>query len=50
MQTSWPTCASCPNPHWIPELRPLSGRDREVADYVKGQPDAKEFLDRVRRR
>ena len=34
-----------PNPHWVPELRPLSGRDREVADFVKGQPGAKAFLD-----
>ncbi len=23
-----------PNPHWVPELRPRTGRDREVADYV----------------
>ena len=35
-----------PNPHWVPALRPLSGRDREVADYVKDRPEAKEFLDR----
>ncbi len=34
-----------PNPHWVPELRPLSGRDPEVADYVKGRPEAQEFLD-----
>jgi len=33
-----------PNPHWVPELRPLSGRDPEVADYVKQRPEAKEFL------
>ncbi len=33
-----------PNPHWVPELRPLSGRDVEVADYVKGRPEAQEFL------
>jgi UPF0042 nucleotide-binding protein len=35
-----------PNPHWIPELRPKSGRDPEVRDYVLGQEDAPEFLDR----
>jgi len=34
-----------PNPHWVPQLRPLSGRDRAVADYVKNRPEAKEFLD-----
>ena len=33
-----------PNPHWVPSLRPLSGRDREVADYVKGRPEAQTFL------
>jgi UPF0042 nucleotide-binding protein len=35
-----------PNPHWIPELRPKSGRDPAVRDYVLGQVDAEEFLDR----
>jgi UPF0042 nucleotide-binding protein len=35
-----------PNPHWIPELRPLTGRDAEVIDYVLAQNDAKEFIDR----
>jgi UPF0042 nucleotide-binding protein len=35
-----------PNPYWVPELRHLSGRDQEVADYVKSRPDAQEFLDR----
>ena len=29
-----------PNPHWVPELRPLSGRDDAVADYVRSQPVA----------
>jgi UPF0042 nucleotide-binding protein len=34
-----------PNPHWVPELRPLSGRDPEVAAYVRDRPDAQTFLD-----
>ncbi|WP_049774579.1 MULTISPECIES: RNase adapter RapZ [unclassified Nocardioides] len=34
-----------PNPHWIPELRPRTGRDAAVADYVMAQPAAAEFLD-----
>ncbi|WP_101524567.1 RNase adapter RapZ [Nocardioides houyundeii] len=34
-----------PNPHWIPELRPRNGRDPSVADYVKSQSGAEEFLD-----
>ncbi len=35
-----------PNPHWVPELRPLTGRDAPVSDYVLGQDGAEEFLDR----
>jgi UPF0042 nucleotide-binding protein len=34
-----------PNPHWVPELRPHTGRDEEVADYVKSRAGAEEFLD-----
>jgi UPF0042 nucleotide-binding protein len=34
-----------PNPFWVPELRPRTGRDRDVADYVKSRPGAAEFLD-----
>ena len=34
-----------PNPHWVPELRPLSGRDEPVATYVKDRPEARDFLD-----
>jgi UPF0042 nucleotide-binding protein len=35
-----------PNPFWIPELRDLTGRDAEVRDYVLGQQEAADFLDR----
>jgi RNase adapter protein RapZ len=35
-----------PNPHWIPELRELTGRDPAVSDYVLSQEGAEEFLDR----
>ncbi len=34
-----------PNPHWVPELRPLTGRDATVRDYVLGRDGAREFLD-----
>ncbi|WP_309649828.1 RNase adapter RapZ [Nocardioides sp.] len=34
-----------PNPFWVPELRAGTGRDAGVADYVKSQPGAAEFLD-----
>ena len=32
-----------PNPHYIPELRPLTGLDESVYDYVMSQPEAKTF-------
>jgi UPF0042 nucleotide-binding protein len=35
-----------PNPHWIPELRDLTGCDAEVRDYVLSQEGATAFLDR----
>jgi RNase adapter protein RapZ len=35
-----------PNPHWIAELRPRTGLDPEVADYVLEQEGAKEFVER----
>lgn len=38
-------CRFLPNPHWLPELRPLTGRDEAVRSYVLSQPGAKEFLD-----
>jgi len=34
-----------PNPHWVPELQPMTGRDPEVRDYVLAQDHATEFLD-----
>jgi UPF0042 nucleotide-binding protein len=39
-------CRFLPNPHWVPELRPYTGLNDEVATYVFNQPGAKEFLDR----
>ncbi len=33
-----------PNPHWVEELRPFTGLDAPVRDYVLNQPAAKEFL------
>lgn len=34
-----------PNPYWIPELRPHTGLDEEVRDYVLAQQGAEEFID-----
>ena len=40
-------CRFLPNPHWVEELRPLTGLDAAVRDYVLDQPDAMEFLQRL---
>ena len=36
-----------PNPHWVAELRPLTGLDDPVREYVFSQDDAQTFLDRT---
>jgi UPF0042 nucleotide-binding protein len=38
-------CRFLPNPHWVPELRPQTGRDGPVRDYVLSQPGVDTFLD-----
>jgi RNase adapter protein RapZ len=40
-------CRFLPNPHWIPELRPLTGLDEPVAAYVLEQEPAQHFIDDV---
>jgi UPF0042 nucleotide-binding protein len=35
------------NPHWVDELRPLTGLDQPVIDYVFSRPLAKEFMERL---
>lgn len=39
-------CRFLPNPHWVPDLRPRTGQDADVRDYVLAQEGAREFLDR----
>jgi UPF0042 nucleotide-binding protein len=36
-----------PNPHYDPELRPLTGHDAPVREAVLGQDDAREFLEKA---
>ena len=38
-------CRFLPNPHWVPELRPLTGKDPAVRDYVLSQTGALPLLD-----
>jgi UPF0042 nucleotide-binding protein len=35
---------SLPNPYWIPELRPLTGKDQAVIDFLKNQALVTEFF------
>lgn len=35
------------NPHYVPELKPLTGRDTAVAAYIETDPDYRGFLDRL---
>ncbi|CAM3043862.1 glmZ(sRNA)-inactivating NTPase [Arthrobacter ulcerisalmonis] len=35
-----------PNPHWVPQLRPLTGLDKGVSDYVLEAEGVKNFVDR----
>lgn len=34
-----------PNPHWVPELRPLTGQDKSVSEFVLGNDAAQLALD-----
>ncbi|HEX3322738.1 MAG TPA: RNase adapter RapZ [Terriglobales bacterium] len=36
-----------PNPHFVPEFRPLTGRDRRVAKYIRSFPQTQEFISRI---
>ena len=36
-----------PNPHYVRELRPLTGRDEAIARYLSEQPEANEMLDQI---
>ena len=37
-------CRFIPNPHWIPELRPLNGLDKPVSEKVLGSEGVSEFV------
>lgn len=37
-----------PNPHFVPELRPKTGVDPEIIEYLRRQPEYEEFYGRLR--
>lgn len=42
-------CRFLPNPHWVEELRPLTGLDEPVQRYVLDKADTKAFLKNLKR-
>lgn len=38
-----------PNPHWEPQLRPLTGLDGPVIEFLERQPEVIEMIDNLRR-
>ncbi len=36
-----------PNPHFVAEFRPLTGRHRRVAKYIRSFPQTQEFINRI---
>lgn len=36
-----------PNPNYIPEFKPLTGKNSRVARYIASYPQTREFLDRI---
>lgn len=36
-----------PNPHFVPEFRPLTGRHPRVAQYIRSFPQTREFIKRI---
>jgi UPF0042 nucleotide-binding protein len=37
-----------PNPHYDPRLRPLTGKDQAVIDFLQAEPDTTKMLDDIR--
>ena len=35
------------NPHYVPELKPLTGQDKPVVDYIATDPDYEPFVSRL---
>jgi len=36
------------NPHWVPELKPQTGLDKAVQDYILSDDEAHEFIDKAK--
>lgn len=40
-------CRFLPNPYWVEDLRPLTGRDPEIGKYLESQTITPDFLERL---
>ncbi|MFL6465565.1 MAG: RNase adaptor protein RapZ, partial [Bryobacteraceae bacterium] len=36
-----------PNPHFVPEFRPLTGKHPKLARYIRSFPQSQEFINRI---
>ncbi len=36
-----------PNPHWVPSLRPLTGLDQPIVDYLSSKPNVTAMIDSI---
>jgi len=36
-----------PNPYWVPELRPLNGRDQEISEFLGGSEITRRMIDDI---
>jgi aminoglycoside/choline kinase family phosphotransferase len=41
-------CRGLPNPHRVPELRDLTGKDRDIVDFMEGNEEVQTFWGHVR--
>ncbi len=37
-----------PNPHWVPELKPLTGLDQGVKEFLSGHPEVNQLIYQIR--
>ena len=37
-----------PNPHWEPNLRPMTGLDKDVAEFLQAQDEVQDMLEHIR--
>lgn len=41
-------CRNIPNPFWVPELRPFTGLDQPIIEYLEDQPEVETFFEKMK--